>query len=626
MKSSCLSVLFACALCSEALRIPFEQSRKKLLQRRSFGKAVSKPVINAVDSDSDDVDLSTVNDLIYMANVTVGGSGVYIRSWKGPRLTSFKEHVVQLDTGSSDLWIKPSSFPLSNVSHTNTQYNLTYGIGWAYGNITTAEVEFAGIKVPKQAFLDVNTATNPALSYGAEGILGLGFTSLSTIDSVVNGTGGDWGRSVLYNAFLDNPTEKNYITFALQRSTEPDDNVDGAFTIGEIDKTYSNISSATALSTWPVVAPERWNVLLQALMVGSETYGVSTNVDGVPSGNAVALLDSGTSYSYCTTDAAKAIYGGVDGASFDENQGLWVLPCDAEIDMALQFGGNVYPLHPLDVNSKASSTSDSCIGTFVPQSVSIGNGQFDWLIGDNFLRSVYSMYDFGDFDSNNNMGNPYIKLLSLVDPNNASSEFVAVRGGTARSNITYNVANGSGSPGSTTLSLADSTADKLGKLVDYIPAVLGILGLNALVLLVVAGVGIAFMCRRRRRKSSKKDRASLLSLNARAPTPYPGSPGPSPAGSVGAVDLGDGHRYSRVDPDSGEPEDMPFTPPEPAFCGYDGDSLRPLPPGARPRSTFAAVGIPRDFRVSAAGSDATAFVPPSPSFKNDTTDRPKSVA
>lgn len=78
----------------------------------------------------------------------------------------------------------------------------------------------------------MSSANNPALSYGAQGILGLGFTSLSDIDLAVNKTGGSWGRSLLYNLFLDNPEEQNFITFALQRSTEANDDVQGAFTIG----------------------------------------------------------------------------------------------------------------------------------------------------------------------------------------------------------------------------------------------------------------------------------------------------------------------------------------------------------------------------------------------------------
>lgn len=73
-----------------------------------------------------------------------------------------------------------------------------YGVGWAYGHVSYAPVEFSkyvvyhfsewtrrshvnSISVSKQAFIDATSAQNPALTYGASGILGLGFTSLSTI-------------------------------------------------------------------------------------------------------------------------------------------------------------------------------------------------------------------------------------------------------------------------------------------------------------------------------------------------------------------------------------------------------------------------------------------------------------
>ena len=228
------------------------------------------------------------------------------------------------------------------------------------------------------------------------------------------------------------------------------------------------------------------------------------------------------------------------------------------------------------------------------------------------------MYDFGDFDSSGNMGNPYVKLLSLVDPDEASAEFVAARGGTARTNITYNTADGSSS-GASNVSVSGSVADKLSELVDYIPAVLAIMALNALALLIVGAVGVAYMCRRRKRKSSKKEQRALHALDHRAPTPYPG----------GLFANGGGeHEYepvsTHVPAGEREPEDIPFMPPAPAFHSYEGDTLRPLPPGARPRSTIAGMGLPRDYRVSAAGSDMTAVMPPSPGFKS--IDRPKSVA
>lgn len=63
--------------------------------------------------------------------------------------------------------------------------------------------------------------------------MGLGFTQLSTIDALVNHTGQSTGRSLLYNAFNDDKTEPNYIAFSLQRSTQPNDDVEGTFSIGE---------------------------------------------------------------------------------------------------------------------------------------------------------------------------------------------------------------------------------------------------------------------------------------------------------------------------------------------------------------------------------------------------------
>jgi saccharopepsin len=121
---------------------------------------------------------------------------------------------------------------------------------------------------------------------------------LSTIDALVNGTGSSSGRSVLFNAFLDNPSEPNFIAFALQRSTDANatDEVEGTFSIGEVEKGFEAVNNSIALPTWPVAFPKRWNVLLEAVIVGNTTLSVSTSVPGAPSNRAVALLDSGTSY------------------------------------------------------------------------------------------------------------------------------------------------------------------------------------------------------------------------------------------------------------------------------------------------------------------------------------------
>jgi saccharopepsin len=231
------------------------------------------------------------------------------------------------------------------------------------------------------------------LSYGAEGILGLGFTSLSTIDALVNKTKSSDGRSLLFNAFEDNPSEPNFISFLMTRSANATDGVEGSFSVGEYEDDYKAIANSPKIPTWPANSPKRWNVLMDAILFpGKDPLELNTNVTGAPSNRAVALLDSGTSYTYVSDEIANAIYGGVPGAKYNAAQGQWSIPCDAEIDMALQFAfvpyfflhyicahrpdSNIaFPINPLDVAPKSLSDANTCFGSFIPQSVSVGAGE-----------------------------------------------------------------------------------------------------------------------------------------------------------------------------------------------------------------------------------------------------------
>jgi len=535
--------------------------------------------------------MNTVHDLIYIANITLGGNG----------------YPVQLDTGSSDLWIKGPSTPLPNSNQTSQTYNLSYGIGWAFGHVSYAPVEFAGIPVPQQAFLDTSSAQNPALSYGALGVFGLGFTSLSTIDALVNMTNSTTGRSLLYNLFSDNPKEPNFIAFSLQRSLDQNGSADGSFAVGEYDPRYQSVANTTAIPTFPVTSPKRWSILVDSIVVGSKQISVTTTVAGAPGNKAVALLDSGTSYSYAPTEVCQAIYGGVTGAKFDSSAGQWIVPCEAEIDMAIQINNQIYPLHPLDVSPTSLTDSSTCVGSFLPQTVSVGQGEFDWLIGDNVLRSVYSIYDFGDFDSSGNMGNPYIKLLSLVDPNKASIDFHNIRGGTPNANITYNASNSTDS--STTVSLSDDVAKVLDKIGKFFPAMLAVMAFNALILLVLVIVGIVLLCKKRNTRVSRKTRGRMSPVPLNRTSRFGGEPT---------------HAYEPVS--MALTEDT-FVPPMPAFRG---DTVRSQNSRKSSYSTIAPVPPIAVSPVSSANPlEDPPFTPPGvplPAFRNDVRpgDRPMS--
>ena len=73
-------------------------------------------------------------------------------------------------------------------------------------------------------------------------------------------------------------------------------------------------------------------------------------------------------YKFVQREVASAIYSGTPGASLQTLQGLgsvWVIPCDAEINVAFKFGGQTYPVHPLDTNSDDALTNPDgrvCLG------------------------------------------------------------------------------------------------------------------------------------------------------------------------------------------------------------------------------------------------------------------------
>jgi saccharopepsin len=62
--------------------------------------------------------------------------------------------------------------------------------------------------------------------------VGLGFPSLSTIDTFTNHNHSSAGRSLLFNLFHDNPDELNFIAVALQRSTQSNGEVQGSVSVG----------------------------------------------------------------------------------------------------------------------------------------------------------------------------------------------------------------------------------------------------------------------------------------------------------------------------------------------------------------------------------------------------------
>ncbi|KAF8639998.1 hypothetical protein AX17_001244 [Amanita inopinata Kibby_2008] len=550
-----IPILQALFLSCAAHRVSLKQIRPHpVLERRA---AADSQIASNTSDEKNSLDLTSVHDLVYLVDLTIGGN----------------DYPVQLDTGSSDLWIKSdTSSPLPNVNRTSTMYNLTYAVGWASGYLAYAPLEFAGLFIPKQAFLEATSVNNPAISYGARGIAGLGFTSLSVIDAAGNRSSSSSDRSLLYNLFQANPSEPNFIGFMLQRNNTHANEAQGSFSIGEYEPDLEDIANRTPIPTWPAESPKRWTVLLDAIIVGDKINVPSTSVSDAPSNKAVVLMDSGSSYTYAPKDIVDAIYSNATGAHFDPQLGQWVVPCSYEIDMALQIGGQVFPIHPLDLTPIMPGDASKCVGSFIPGSFSTGLGEFDWLVGDNFLRSVYAVYDFGDFNSSGAMGRPYMRMLSTIEPDQASIDFHNVRGGTAKSNITYVGLDGASVE--PVYSLSKDVSDSIRLIGKFVPAMLAVVAFNALVLIGLLIAGITYLCRRRSRRtpSLRPNRGRMSPMSA-----MPMNPRNSYIAGIEPPQQS--HAYEPVS--MALTEDTLFVPPSPAFHKFDDGALRH---GGRPKS------------------------------------------
>lgn len=254
---------------------------------------------------------------------------------------------------------------------------------------------------------------------------------------------------------------------------------------------------------------------------------------------------------------SDAIYGRVQGAEYDTNEQLWLIPCDQMLNISFNFGGVNFPIHPLDTVSSDFNVTDSsgktmCVGTvrffaihhssslvdftlccsssrLLPRSVSsdlmilfVSTLLFKMLqfaephlqtVGMGFLRNTYTLLDFGNFvdGTSDDTGAPYVQLLPLTDPTAAHADFVKLR---------LNGQDTTGDPSKALLptsqmqhspeSESERKAHYEETIISRWPYILA--GCLAFVVLVV-GLCIWRCCCRRGGRMNKKSRDGILAVN-----------------------------------------------------------------------------------------------------------------
>ncbi|KAF8706625.1 Acid protease, partial [Rhizoctonia solani] len=364
-----------------------------------------------------------------------------------------KDVVMQVDTGSSDTWLYPTSSTrdlyTDAVPYSDLPLTLSYGRGQVAGHIAQMTVGFAGYTVQNQGILLVEQQREMSLIEAnlTNGLLGLGFDTLSAIsNTVVQKTQQTWGRTLLSNIFISDPTTPNHIAFRLDRHDDGNTTDVGAFDIGTFAPGFESVNSTAEIPIFSSNAQANvyWNVLVDSVTLNGKAQTLSSTVNGgtqtPPAGKVSAVLDTGYSLPQLSPDLAHAIYSAMGGVLIDDsNNTAYAVPCMAEAQLVFSIGGHTIPIHPLDLTQVHTVTSTRgtnytvCINAFEPFSSNAGGGEVDFILGDAFLRNVYSVYDYGDFVqglSGYAQGDPYIKLLPLTDPTAASAEFKTARAAT----------------------------------------------------------------------------------------------------------------------------------------------------------------------------------------------------
>ncbi|KAK6357699.1 Type I transmembrane sorting receptor [Orbilia javanica] len=211
---------------------------------------------------------------------------------------------LNLDTGSSDLWVFSSSQAISQTTghdiytpSTSSTWKKLAGFSWsiqyadgsgASGDVGTDKVTIGTTTVGTQVVEIANIVTSAFVNGGNDGIVGLGYSKLNTVSPVKAKT---WFENVMSS--LSN----KLFTATLYH------NKNGTYDFGYIDsKKYTGTVKYTPILTkngW-------WEFPSRNYKVGRTTYSNPSTATGI--------ADTGTSLLLVSSGAAKAYYKTISGA------------------------------------------------------------------------------------------------------------------------------------------------------------------------------------------------------------------------------------------------------------------------------------------------------------------------
>ncbi|XP_006460688.1 hypothetical protein AGABI2DRAFT_192307 [Agaricus bisporus var. bisporus H97] len=356
--------------------------------RAKYGYSMTRRGVHGVVQRASTGNLPILNqnrDASYLGAVTVG--------------TPPQTFDVVLDTGSSDLWIAdtscrtcPTSARLYDASKSSSNQpsangqttTIRYGSGQVSGSVAQDTVSMAGFTIPSQTFLQADEVSRSLVDSELSGIMGLAFDTISSTRST------PFWQALAQNGELATQEMGFWLTRAGNVQGSNSVVPGGVFTLGGINSTFIN-GDIDFVDLVADPQPSFWLLPLTDAIVQGQSIQISAGL---------SAIDTGTTLIGGPTDEVTRIWSAVPGSQEvgPDMPGFWTFPCDTQIEVSLSFGSKSWSINPSDMNLGATDTQGRrCVGGVfdlgLGSNIESGNsGNPQWVIGDVFLKNVYSVF------------------------------------------------------------------------------------------------------------------------------------------------------------------------------------------------------------------------------------------
>lgn len=242
------------------------------------------------------------------------------------------------------------------------EFRINYGSGAVAGILGYDTISIAGMKLHNQPFAEATTISDDFSTSPFDGILGLGFSSISTSGQQTP------IQNMIANNLLDEPL------FAIYTNEQG-----GEIDFGGIDKARTKGGEIVYSD---VIEKGYWAIKMEQFGINNERLGdVRT-----------AVVDTGTSLIIAPAEDAQAIHSKIPGSA-PVGDSTYNIPCsfrDSDMEIFVKFNGRTLSLKVSDLVMHSSDAKQvMCLSGIAGED--FNKDSPTWVLGDVFLRKYYTV-------------------------------------------------------------------------------------------------------------------------------------------------------------------------------------------------------------------------------------------